>query len=336
MQRNLNLFTDILPARPEYSLEFMKANVSKDAGTASSRSILRYTCLRAFALGQALRTSGILVLTLITTSITAEDDRCANCEKNNNDNTGQQLTAHAFNVIINGFVAAQSGDNPEKQNQAVVNALSSVSNIFQIAFKSYENIVVRPAEEKDLPQVFELDRRVTFEFFQPLFKETYAQLGIVQNVESDLNDELTTACKWFPECVKAHGSERLYIAWDTLHDLPCGLIVFHQNDIDTVEIDLLEIDAAYRGIGIGKRLVQSIFDAFSTTKTCIVYPLRSKNENTLKFYASLGFKNLGIDPRPKRVHGIPCADLYCYLRYDVTQPLRSRLIDTIDTIDALF
>ncbi len=310
MQRNLNLFTDILPARPEYSLEFMKANVSKDAG--------------------------ILVLTLITTAITAEDGRCANCDKNNNDHTGQQLTAHAFNVIINGFVAAQSSDNPEKQTQAVVNALSSVSNIFQIAFKSYENIVVRPAEEKDLPQVFELDRRVTFEFFQPVFEATYAHLGIKQNPESDLNDELATAREWFPECVKAQGSERLYIAWDTLHDLPCGLIVFHQNDADTVEIDLLEIDPAYRGIGIGKRLVQSIFDAFSTTKSCLVYPLRYKNDDTLRFYYALGFKNLGIDPRPKSVHGIPCADLYWYLRLDVTEPMRSPRIDITDTIDALF
>lgn len=322
MEKYINLFKSILPARPEYSLEFMKANVSKDAGNLSSPSIIRY--------------SGILALTLIATFIDAEDDRCANCDKNNNDHTGQQLTAHAFNVIINGFIAAQSGDNPEKQNQAVVNALSSVSNIFQIAFKSYENIVVRPAEEKDLPQVFELDRRVTFEFFQPLFKETYAHLGIVQNVDSDLNDELTTAREWFPECVKAQGSERLYIAWDTLRDLPCGLIVFHQNDADTVELDLLEIDAACRGIGIGKRLVQSIFDAFSDTKSCIVYPLRYKNENTLKFYSALGFKNLGIDPRPKSVHGISCADLYCYLRLDVTEPMRSPRIDITDTIDALF
>jgi len=64
------------------------------------------------------------------------EDRCATCDKNNSDPTGQLLASQAFNVIINGFIAAQSNDNKDRQNQAVVNALTSISNIFQIAFRN--------------------------------------------------------------------------------------------------------------------------------------------------------------------------------------------------------
>ena len=67
---------------------------------------------------------------------TEPEERCATCDKNNNDPTGQMLASQAFNVIINGFIAAQSGDNKDRQNQAVVNALTSISNIFQIAFRN--------------------------------------------------------------------------------------------------------------------------------------------------------------------------------------------------------
>lgn len=67
------------------------------------------------------------------------EDRCATCDKSPNDPTGQLLASQAFNVIINGFIAAQSNDNKERQNQAVVNALTSISNIFQIAFRNKEH-----------------------------------------------------------------------------------------------------------------------------------------------------------------------------------------------------
>lgn len=67
------------------------------------------------------------------------EERCATCDKNKNDPTGQMLASQAFNVIINGFIAAQSNDNKERQNQAVVNALTSISNIFQIAFRTTQH-----------------------------------------------------------------------------------------------------------------------------------------------------------------------------------------------------
>jgi hypothetical protein len=71
-----------------------------------------------------------------TTAHLEPEERCAQCDKNKNDPTGPMLASQAFNVVINGFIAAQSGDNKERQNQAVVNALTSISNIFQIAFRN--------------------------------------------------------------------------------------------------------------------------------------------------------------------------------------------------------
>ena len=181
-----------------------------------------------------------------------------------------------------------------------------------------QQIEVRPPALEELPSVLELDKKVTEEFFQPLYEAVYQHLGIERDVKEDLQKELTMDAESFAQLVTPKGSERLHIAWDTENNIPCGLIAFSQHENNDVSLDLLLVDKKYRQKGIGKKLVHSIFQIFTDTRALIVCPFQFNNESTLKFYESLGFKNLGLAPVDKtNCHGIRYSDLYYYYRLDV-------------------
>ncbi len=179
-------------------------------------------------------------------------------------------------------------------------------------------IVVRPAAMADVPEVLELDRHVTYEYFKPLYVKAYPHLPLGQDPDRFLEPELQQDEKTFYDCVKNPGNTRLHIAYDSNSKRIGGLIVFHKEHEDTIELDLLLVDKDYRKMGIGRKLVYNAVATFKYIKTCIVYPVRHKNDATLKFYQSLGFKNLGVCPLDKmNPYGIKYSDMYFYFRLDV-------------------
>lgn len=192
-----------------------------------------------------------------------------------------------------------------------------------IAFFCVDNITtlpidIRPATADEIPSILELDYRVTFEFFKPQFINIYNKLGIKNDIDHDLNEELKSDAQTFSLIAKMEGAERLHVAWDTAQNIPCGLLVFHKETNNVIILDLLLVDKNYRNQGIGKRLVRSAYKAFDGIKTIIVYPVQFNNENTLKFYESLGFKNLGVGPADKiNCYGIPYSDMYYYFKLDM-------------------
>ncbi len=183
----------------------------------------------------------------------------------------------------------------------------------------YSTIEIRPAHIEEIPAVLELDRKVTYEFFKQLIIDAYDQIGIKRDVDKELEKELTLDAQLFSELAQAEGLERLHIAWDTIHKVPCGLIIFHLEETEII-LDLLLVDAAYRKQKIGKKLVQSMFEVFSDATKVTVYPLIHNNDNTLKFYEAFGFKNLGVGPSDKlNIHGIPYSKMYYHFELKLSK-----------------
>lgn len=178
---------------------------------------------------------------------------------------------------------------------------------------------IRQPTAQELPAVLELDQRVTYEFFKPLYAALYQQLNVSRDVDKDLEAELVADAESFAKLINNNGAERLHIAWDVENNVPCGLLVFSQLDNHELLLDLLLVAKNYRGKGIGKKLVRSMFQVFKNTKAVNVYPIQCNNESTLKFYESLGFKNLGAASENKiNSHGIRHSDIYYYFRLEMS------------------
>lgn len=177
--------------------------------------------------------------------------------------------------------------------------------LFIFLLPNYINceIIIKRPKLSEVNQILDLDQRVTFEFFKPLFKKAYSQLSIGKDVNKQLSSELEDDAKLIPQCIKAKSQERILIAVDSEKKLIVGLILFHREQ-DFLELDILLIDKDYRGIGIGKKLVLSMLNLFNDIKSCHVYPIKIANENTLKFYESLGFVNQGTRSYSNHVFGI--------------------------------
>ena len=148
-------------------------------------------------------------------------------------------------------------------------------------------MVIRPARDSDLEAVLELDYKVSFEFFKPLFVTGYPDT-YGKNVDEFLQLELSEDVKMFPEYIKNTDKQGLFIAEDIVQHKPVGLITFTKEYDGNVVIDLLMVDQAYRGTGIGKQLVLAARDRFAGIRSMSVYPLRFANEATLKFYKKFG------------------------------------------------
>lgn len=201
----------------------------------------------------------------------------------------------------------------EIQNTSIRKIFVAIIFVITSTSRANDNIVIRAARFEDLKEILALDRRVTYEFFKPLFVSIYEHLGINQDAVHDLEIELADGEASFPEYTKPESQTKLYAAFDSSDNSPYGLIVFHQHDDITIEIDLLEVDANYRNKGVGRKLISSALHAFAGIKKCIVYPIQYNNESTLSFYQSLGFKNLGKGPADKKnSHGISYADMYFF------------------------
>lgn len=178
-------------------------------------------------------------------------------------------------------------------------------------------VVIRPAQIEDLPAILTLDYDVTFEFFKPLYIQSYSHLIDPAKVDYFLGSEVANDAKTFPNIITEQGNDRLHIAYDTSTKNVAGLLLFHKDE-DLVELDLLLVGKDYRKMGAGRKLVYSTINTFEDTKAIIVYPLNKDNYATLKFYESIGFNNLGpalLDK--KNVYGVNYSDMYFYYRLDL-------------------
>lgn len=178
------------------------------------------------------------------------------------------------------------------------------------------NITIRKAIHDDLKELFELDKDVSYEYFLPVYSLGYAHLPLGKNPQYYLDLELEEDKKWFVDCIEEKAPELLWVADDRANDTVAGLIIAGNISDITMEINLLLILKKYRRHGIGKCLVQHALASFPDVSWCVVYPLRFANDDTLKFYQSVGFVNQGIpDIDRLNIYGIPYKDMYYCFTY---------------------
>jgi|GEM_PF-6688171 len=95
-------------------------------------------------------------------------------------------------------------------------------------FRLKADIIIRPAAAHELDAILELDRRVTDEFFYPLFVSLFSKLHINNDPEQELEKDILKDELAFSEGIKAEGNDRLHVAWDDNKDALCGMIAFHK------------------------------------------------------------------------------------------------------------
>lgn len=176
------------------------------------------------------------------------------------------------------------------------------------------NFNIRLVEPNDIFHVLELDKRVSFEFFAPIYAAHYTQWEFGRNPEFYLSKEFEIDQEMFPQIVRKQYLEdpgleyRLFGAFD--NDI-CIAIVLVENIKGFIEIKLFFVDSVYRGKGIGKAIFSFVRNYFSSNKQFMVYVLKYGNEKTQTFYQSLGFKNLGPGPANKiSLYGVPYNEIF--------------------------
>lgn len=192
--------------------------------------------------------------------------------------------------------------------------LTCFAPIYTLQQKSPTGIIIRDAHMHDLEQLLAIDRR-SFEYFKPIYANGYAHLELGKNPDYFLELELQNDASWLPACIQGTTQEQMLVAYDQQKETAAGFLISHLHDPRTLELDLLLVDAPYRGKGIGKKLIFQAIALSGTITSCIVYPLRYANADTLAFYRAIGFTDLGPDRREQQnVYGIKCSDMYLHYR----------------------
>lgn len=182
---------------------------------------------------------------------------------------------------------------------------------FLVKYNFSINFEIRKAYPYELFDILKLDHSVTYNFFKPLYQKAFTHLPLGQNPDYYLSLDLEKDAIDFYRCLNnMYGHKCMRIAYDKDNKIICGLIVFHLIKKTKMQIDLLMVDENYRGHGIGKALIKNMISEFKDLKKCIVYPVRFENEPTLKFYYSVGFKNLGVGAENLNVYGFKYSELY--------------------------
>lgn len=183
-----------------------------------------------------------------------------------------------------------------------------------------QEIAVRVPQPTDIKQLIEVDRAVSFEFFEPLYEKFYSQYDFGKRPHYYLELELAADEVLFrkilfespdinTKVIIAHNQEQTIL----------GFIIISLIDTHETEIDLLLVKKEFRAKHAGKYLIQAALKLFPTTTACNVYPFRFGNDATLKFYEKIGFRNMGLGPATRiNPYGIGFQELYFHYRYTLT------------------
>ena len=161
-----------------------------------------------------------------------------------------------------------------------------------------EMVTIEKAIEKDLPEILKIDKEVSLEYFVPFFAQHYSDYNFGKNPKGFLLPEIELDKKRFKEYINTESPHSLWVARNTHTNQILSLVIFIKTDATTIELELLMLTKASRGLGIGKRLVLEPLETFNSMKTCFLYCCK-KNVAALKFYEKIGFTNTGPGPTDK-------------------------------------
>src|SRR5579871_946456 len=170
------------------------------------------------------------------------------------------------------------------------------------------DIVIRPITMADVPATLELNATICQEYFKPMFIKYYTHTPIGKDPDYYLGLDIINDTKQYPECAQNTGNEKLWIAYDQEQAKVIGLIMFHLEHEDTVEVDLLLVEQNYRHQGIGKRLMQAVLMPYEEIKRVGVCVF-SHNYPALTFYQSLRFESKTLPEDRTTLYGLPFEEL---------------------------
>ncbi len=176
---------------------------------------------------------------------------------------------------------------------------------------------IRMAEFSDLPKLSILNYTIAHEYFKMLYKTEYEHLDLGKNAEQSIKQELEYENRLFYSYIADQLPGKIIIACSANN--PVGLIALRYYKPDTLEIELLIIDKNYRGLNIGRKLVEAglkyFVNKYNDIKYCTVYPFNKADKKVLSFYESLGFVNCGA-PQESRFtpSNASYKDIYFYYK----------------------
>ncbi|MDR3647232.1 MAG: GNAT family N-acetyltransferase [Candidatus Babeliales bacterium] len=158
-----------------------------------------------------------------------------------------------------------------------------------------ENIIIRPAIKDDFEKLMIVDKKISYEYFKPIFLKYYSELPFGKDPDQYLELDLKQDEIYFNNYIQDPNKNMINLAWDKNNKNIAGMTFFHKED-NILHIDLLLVDKDYRNMKIGRKLLNSAINFYKDIKTCLLYTLRFGNESTHKFYKAMGFKCTGIRP----------------------------------------
>jgi ribosomal protein S18 acetylase RimI-like enzyme len=164
--------------------------------------------------------------------------------------------------------------------------ICSALDATQCAASHKSRFSIRLATIEDLKPIIALDTTISYEYFKPLLLHYPEYEGKEQDVEKLLADEIEADITWFTSCISMEKQQRLYIACDDTTLV--GFVACHKQNDTIVVIDLLMIEAGYRGKGIGKQLVQTCIQTFPEASSCMLVVL-DNNKPARAIYERMGF-----------------------------------------------
>lgn len=167
----------------------------------------------------------------------------------------------------------------------VKGACDLICKSLHIAASQKSSIAIRLASPEDLDAILALDISLS-EYFVPLLLQYPEFEENKEAVVKLLDDEVESDTIWFASCIALENQQRLYVAQDDMAIV--GFAACHLQDNTIVVIDLVLIDAYYRGKGIGKQLIKSCIEAFPQASTCMLVVL-DNNELARIAYEKMGF-----------------------------------------------
>ncbi|CDK30118.1 GNAT family N-acetyltransferase [Candidatus Babela massiliensis] len=172
------------------------------------------------------------------------------------------------------------------------------------------NIIIRPALEPDLLEIINLDRKVSWEYFKPIFLQ-YTGLPLAENPEELLEKDLEFDKEMFIQSIHNQNNRYLNIAINS--DKIVGFIAFRVEK-STIYIELILVDKDYRYKKIGQRLIDTMISNFKNIDSIGLIVL-DKNISAIKFYQTYGFKQQEM---PKDIN-LPkdYPHIYLFYRFDV-------------------
>lgn len=123
-------------------------------------------------------------------------------------------------------------------------------------------VTIQDAQLSDLDEIMALDRKVSFEYFQPLFKQQYPHLVLGQQADQLLEEDLVFDYAKFQKSLSAQTDQnRLLVAKDSDQEKVVGFLQFHIQPAYGV-FDLLMVDKEYRRQKIGQQLLAAALYKF--------------------------------------------------------------------------